>query len=114
MARHLHGDLVAGVKRDLEPDRAGTAEMLERMTGLASSQLPDAAVAFSARDLVLAPRRRSRGRRDRSPGNRDIFAATLELEVADQRERALRHVLIARCPGIGAACRAWGNAPAGA
>jgi phosphate transport system protein len=77
-------------------DRQGTGEKLSCMATLAGSQLQSAAAAFAARDLTLA---QQIDREDDAIDklNREIFEATLALEDApDERELALRHVLIAR------------------
>jgi PhoU domain-containing protein len=83
---------------DIDPavlDRQRTEAKLSSMTTLAGSQLQSAAAAFAARDLTLAQQV------DRDDDaieklNREIFEATLEQDAPDERELALRHVLIAR------------------
>ena len=66
------------------------------MTHLAGSQLLHAVAAFAARDLTLAQRIDVEDD-EIDDINRDIFEATLALEdPPEQRESALRHVLIAR------------------
>jgi phosphate uptake regulator len=82
---------------DIDPavlDRQRTEAKLSSMTTLAGSQLQSAAAAFAARDLTLAQQV------DRDDDaieklNREIFEATLEQDAPDERELALRHVLIA-------------------
>jgi phosphate transport system protein len=66
------------------------------MSTLAGAQLESATAAFAVRDLNRA---QGVDRDDDAIDklNREIFEATLELEdAADERELALRHVLIAR------------------
>ena len=77
-------------------DRKRTGELLAGMTALAGRQLHRAVRAFATRDLTLAERIDCEDDAvDRL--NRQVFEATLELDAAsDQRELALRHVLIAR------------------
>jgi phosphate transport system protein len=66
------------------------------MSLLAGSQLHSAAAAFAARDLAVA-QRVDRDDDAINKLNRQVFEATLELEDApEERELALRHVLIAR------------------
>jgi phosphate transport system protein len=77
-------------------DRHGTAAKLSSMATLTGSQLQLAATAFASRDPVQA---RQVDRHDDAVDllNREIFEATLELDAGpDQRELALRYVLIAR------------------
>jgi phosphate transport system protein len=73
-----------------------TAIKLTQMTELAGEQLHNAVTAFASRDLAQAQQiDRQDDAIDRL--NRQVFEATLELDAApDQRELALRHVLIAR------------------
>jgi phosphate transport system protein len=78
------------------PDRAGTADELSQMIGLAGQQLRDPLTAFDARDIV-----RACGLEHQDDAidqiNRRIFQATLGLETTTpQRELAMRHVLISR------------------
>jgi phosphate transport system protein len=77
-------------------DRQRTGEKLSSMSTLDGSQLQSAAAAFAARDLTAAQQvDRDDDAIDKL--NREIFEATLELEDApEERELALRHVLIAR------------------
>jgi phosphate transport system protein len=77
-------------------DRQQTATKLTQMTELAGEQLHNAVTAFASRDLAQAQQiDRQDDAIDRL--NRQVFEATLELDAApDQRELALRHVLIAR------------------
>lgn len=77
-------------------DRQRTREKLSSMTTLAGSQLQSAAAAFAARDLTAAQQvDHDDDAIDKL--NRAIFEATLELDDApEERELALRHVLIAR------------------
>jgi phosphate transport system protein len=77
-------------------DGAATAVKLSAMTHLAGSQLLHAVTAFAARDLALAQRIDVEDD-EIDAINRDIFAAALALQdPPEQRELALRHVLIAR------------------
>jgi phosphate transport system protein len=77
-------------------DGAATAAKLSAMTHLAGSQLLHAVTAFASRDLALAQRIDVEDD-EIDDINRDIFEATLALEdPPEQRELALRHVLIAR------------------
>jgi phosphate transport system protein len=77
-------------------DGAATAGKLSAMTHLAGSQLLHAVTAFASRDLALAQRIDVEDD-EIDDLNRDIFEATLALEdPPEQRELALRHVLIAR------------------
>ena len=77
-------------------DSRGTATQLARMAALAGSQLGNAVGAFADRELAAA--------HQVEPDddaidqlNVEIFKATLDLEGSDsRRERAYRHVLIAR------------------
>ena len=92
-------ELISQQVRDIDVavrDRQGTGERLASMSALAGAQLERAAAAFAARDLNRA---QDVDRDDDAIDklNREIFEATLELEdAADERELALRHVLIAR------------------
>jgi phosphate transport system protein len=77
-------------------DRQRTATKLTEMTKLAGDQLHSAVTAFASRDLARA---QQIDRQDDAIDllNRQVFEVTLELEAApEQRELALRHVLIAR------------------
>jgi phosphate transport system protein len=78
-------------------DSQRTAEKLAGMAGLAVVQLSAALAAFTTRDLRLAHTlERQDDLLDRL--NREVFEATLDEHVSrDQRELALRHVIIARC-----------------
>lgn len=77
-------------------DRHHGSDTLQQMAELASSQLRQAVTAFATRDEPLA--RRIEPQDDTLDRlNRQLFEATLQLEaVADQRELAMRHMLIAR------------------
>ena len=77
-------------------DRQGAAPQLARMAALASSLLEKAVGAFASRELAAAYQVESDDDAiDRL--NVEIFKATLDLEgSSSQRERAYRHVLIAR------------------
>jgi phosphate transport system protein len=77
-------------------DRQRTATKLAEMTKLAGEQLHNAVTAFASRDLARAKHiDRQDDAIDRL--NREVFEVTLELDAApEQRELALRHVLIAR------------------
>jgi phosphate transport system protein len=92
-------ELISEQLMEIDPvvvDRQRTGAKLSLMTRLASSQLQSAAATFAARDLNMAQQV------DRDDDaidnlNRGIFEATLELDGApEERELALRHVLIAR------------------
>jgi phosphate transport system protein len=77
-------------------DRGQTAGRLAEMARLAAIQLDHALSAFASLDLESA---RDIDSQDDAIDrlNRDVFEATLELDAGpDQRELALRHVLIAR------------------
>lgn len=92
-------ELIGEQLSEIDPDvldRARTAEKLSEMTGLAAIQLQTALAAFTARDLKLAQTLDQQDDLlDRL--NRDVFEATLDLDAPrDQRELALRHVMIAR------------------
>jgi phosphate transport system protein len=77
-------------------DRHGTARRLARMATLAGSQLQNAVGAFASRELAAAYQvEPDDDAIDQL--NVEIFKATLDLEgSSSQRERAYRHVLIAR------------------
>lgn len=77
-------------------DRACTGGLLGQMARLAGGQLRDAVAAFVSRDQSLAQRIEPHDDAiDRL--NRRVFEAALELEATpEQRELAMRHVLIAR------------------
>jgi phosphate transport system protein len=92
-------ELISEQLMEIDPavlDRQRTREKLSLMTRLAGSQLQSAAAAFAARDLNMAQQvDRDDDAIDKL--NREIFEATLELDDApEERELALRHVLIAR------------------
>ncbi|MBV9802614.1 MAG: phosphate uptake regulator PhoU [Solirubrobacterales bacterium] len=72
-----------------------TAGNLAAMAHLAGSQLLHAVGAFRARDLALA-RQIDVEDDELDQLNRQVFEATVALDQIGQRERALRHVLIAR------------------
>jgi phosphate transport system protein len=75
---------------------AATAVKLSAMAHLAGSQLLHAVTAFASRDLALAQRIDVEDD-ELDDINRDIFEAAVALEdPPEQRELALRHVLIAR------------------
>ncbi len=73
-----------------------TTEMISQMTTLASAQLQEALNAFASRNMNLAQRIDSADDAlDRL--NREVFETALERgDDVDQRELAMRHVLIAR------------------
>jgi phosphate transport system protein len=78
-------------------DDQGGAERLATMSGLASGVLRKATTAFHTRDLATA-RELERDDDAIDTLNRTIFEAAARAEVSvEQRELALRHVLIARC-----------------
>ena len=92
-------DLISGQLTDIDasvPDRQRTGSKLCLMTTLAGSQLHSATTAFAARDIAQAQQvERDDDAIDKL--NREIFEVALELEDApDERELALRYVLIAR------------------
>ncbi len=101
-----HGGLIAnqfglisqhlvGLPGDVN-DRQGTAAKLSRMAAMCGAQLQSAAIAFVSRDVDLA-RRLDRDDDAIDKLNRQIFTAALLEEVSsDQRERAVRRLLIAR------------------
>jgi phosphate transport system protein len=73
------------------------AEKLAQMSALASGQLRKATTSFHTRDLATA-RELERDDDALDKLNREIFEAAARAEVtSEQRELALRHVLIARC-----------------
>jgi phosphate transport system protein len=77
-------------------DRSATAAMLSAMTHLAGSQLLHAVSAFASRDLDRALRIDVEDD-EIDKLNREVFEAAVALQDApEQREPALRHVLIAR------------------
>ena len=77
-------------------DRSGIAASLSAMTHLAGSQLLHAVGAFASRNLAVA-RRIDVEDDEIDKLNREVFDAAVALQDApDQRESALRHVLIAR------------------
>jgi phosphate transport system protein len=77
-------------------DRQGTARRLARMATLAGSQLQNAVGAFASRELAAAYQVESDDDAI-DQLNVEIFKVTLDLEgSSSQRERAYRHVLIAR------------------
>jgi phosphate transport system protein len=77
-------------------DRQRTATKLTEMAKLAGEQIHNAVTAFASRDLARAKQiDRQDDAIDRL--NRQVFEVTLELDAApDQRELALRYILIAR------------------
>ena len=78
-------------------DRLGATQKLARMCALASGQLQKAAIAFHTRDLTSA-RQIDRDDDTIDQLNREIFETTAQTDLpAEERELALRHVLIARC-----------------
>ena len=93
-------ELIAEQLREIDPhviDRHGAAASLAEMAELASVQLSAALAAFTTRDLKLAY---TLEQQDNllDQLNRDVFEATLDQDPArDQRELALRHMIIARC-----------------
>jgi phosphate transport system protein len=92
-------ELISEQLSEIDPnifDGKRTAEKLSTMSMLAGSQVQSAVGAFAFRDLAAA---RDIDRQDDAIDrlNREIFEVTLELDAfPDQRELALRHVLIAR------------------
>jgi phosphate transport system protein len=92
-------ELITIQLQDVNPDmfdRQGTGEKCAEMAKLAGAILQRASIAFVARDLEVA---RAVDRDDDAIDqlNRRIFEATLALDGDfDERELALRHVLIAR------------------
>lgn len=78
-------------------DGAGTGEKLAHMCALARAQVQKAAVIFHTRDVASVPQA------DRDDDmidnlNRQIFQMAAQADLpAEERELALRHVLIARC-----------------
>lgn len=92
-------DLISDQMRNIDAaavDRTGTAATLSAMTHLAGSQLLHAVSAFASRDLVRAERIDVEDD-EIDKLNREVFEATVALEdVPEQRESALRQVLIAR------------------
>jgi phosphate transport system protein len=92
----LIGQQLAGINRDGAVHDRQPADHLSRMALLASTQLADAMRAFTSRDLTLA------SEIDRADDaidwlNRQVFQATMaESASLEQRELAMRHMLIAR------------------
>lgn len=93
----LIGQQLTGINRDVAAIDTGTSDVLARMALLAGSQLAAAVRAFTSRDLTLASEiDHADDAIDRL--NREVFRATLAFSASiDQRELAMRHVLIARC-----------------
>jgi phosphate transport system protein len=92
-------ELIADQLREIDPvvlDRQHTSQQAALMTTLAGKQLGRALQAFAARDLDAARQiQREDDALDRI--NRQVCGATVELTAAqDEREVALRYVLIAR------------------
>jgi phosphate transport system protein len=92
-------DLISEQMLEIDPDvldRQQTGHQISIMTTLAGEQLGRALDAFATRDLAAAHEiERQDDALDRI--NRHVFAATADLEAApDQRELALRFVLMAR------------------
>jgi phosphate transport system protein len=92
-------ELIADQLREIDPvvrDRQHTSQQAALMTTLAAKQLGRALQAFAARDLDAARQiQREDDALDRI--NRQVCGATVELTAApDEREVALRYVLIAR------------------
>ena len=92
-------DLIGEQLTNFEPaavDRSVTAAMLSAMTHLAGSQLLHAVSAFASRDLDRALRIDVEDD-EIDKLNREVFEAAVALQDApEQREPALRHVLVAR------------------
>lgn len=92
--------LIAEQLREIDPhviDPQGAAAKLAEMAGLAAVQLNVALAAFTTRDLKLA---HTLDQQDDllDQLNREVFEATLDQDLPyDQRELALRHVIMARC-----------------
>jgi phosphate transport system protein len=77
-------------------DRQLTGERLSEMTILGAAQLRDALAAFTGRNVTLAQRINTEDDAI-DELNRQVFEATFSLDApSDERELALRHVLIAR------------------
>jgi len=91
-------ELISEQLAEIDPnvaDRTNTAEKLSQMTALAGGQLRDALTALVSEREVAIHESGQGVAIDRL--NRQVFEATLELDVApDHRELAMRHVLIAR------------------
>lgn len=92
-------ELIADQLREIDPgvlDRQHTSQQAALMTTLAGKQLGRALRAFAARDLDAARQiQREDDALDRI--NRQVCGATVELTAAhDEREMALRYVLVAR------------------
>jgi phosphate transport system protein len=92
-------ELIADQLREIDPlvlDRQHTSQQAALMTTLAGKQLGRALQAFAARDLDAARQiQREDDALDRI--NRQVCGATVELSAApDEREVALRYVLVAR------------------
>jgi phosphate transport system protein len=92
----LIGQQLAGVNRGVVANDTRTSENLSRMARLAGTQLADAVRAFTSRDLTLASEiDRADDAIDRL--NRHVFHATMAPRATlEQRELAMRHMLIAR------------------
>jgi phosphate transport system protein len=91
----LIGEQLDAVDRNVA-DRQRTGERLFEMTVLGAAQLRDALAAFTHRNVTLAQRINTEDDTI-DQLNRQVFETTFDLDAPpDQRELALRHVLIAR------------------